>query len=127
VFAPFFGIPASTLTATTRLAKLTGAAVLPFGIQRLPDARGYALVIQPAFENFPGENEVEDAARFNALLESQIRENPEQYLWVHRRFKSRPTGEAKLYPPELRRKKKKRVRMKTGRTGNGTASSRGEK
>jgi len=114
VFAPFFGIPASTLKATTKLVKLTGAAVLPFAIQRLPDARGYALTIQPALENFPGENEVEDATRFNVLLESQIREHPEQYLWIHRRFKSRPTGEAKLYPPEPRRKKKKHARKKTG-------------
>ena len=98
VFAPFFGIPASTLKATTRLAKLTGAAVLPFVIQRLPDAGGYALIIQPALENFPGANEVEDATRFNALIESQVRENPEQYLWIHRRFKCRPDGEEKLYP-----------------------------
>ena len=107
MFAPFFGIPASTLKATTRLAKMTGAAVNPFVIQRLPDARGYALTIQPALENFPGENEVEDATRFNALIEAQARENPEQYLWIHRRFKSRPPGEPKLYPqkPEPRKKK----------------------
>ena len=111
VFAPFFGIPASTLKATTKLAKMTGAAVLPFSIQRLPDARGYALEIQPALENFPGETEVEDATRFNALLEAQIRDHPEQYLWIHRRFKRRPTGEAKLYPPgPRRRRRKKRTR-----------------
>ncbi len=127
VFAPFFGIPASTLSATTRLVKLTGAAVLPFAIQRLPEARGYALTIYPAFENFPGENAVEDATRFNALIESQVRENPEQYLWTHRRFKVRPSGEPKLYPPEPRRRRKKRARKKTGGTGNGAASSRDEK
>jgi KDO2-lipid IV(A) lauroyltransferase len=111
VFAPFFGIPASTLKATTRLARMTGAAVNPFVIQRLPDARGYALTIQPALENFPGENEVADATRFNALLESQVRKNPEQYLWIHRRFKSRPPGEPKLYPQKPGRRKK------TTRTG----------
>lgn len=106
VFAPFFGIPASTLKATTRLARMTGAAVLPFDIRRLPDARGYALEIRPALENFPGENEVEDATRFNTLLEAQIRDHPEQYLWIHRRFKVLPSGESKLYPPEPRRRKK---------------------
>ena len=115
VYAPFFGIQANTLTATTRLAKLTGAVVLPFAIRRLPDARGYALTIQPALEGFPGEDEVADATRFNALIESQIRENPEQYLWIHRRFKKRPAGEARLYPPKPRRAKRKarRIRSKT--------------
>lgn len=115
VFAPFFGIPASTLTATTRLVKLTGAAVLPFLIQRLPDARGYALTIQPALDNFPGENEVADATRFNALIESQARANPEQYLWIHRRFKCRPKGDPRLYPPKPRRVRKlERARRKAG-------------
>jgi len=118
VFAPFFGIPANTLTATTRLAKITGAAVLPFEIKRLPGARGYALTIQPALENFPGESETADASRFNTLLEAQVRENPEQYLWLHRRFKKRPEGEQKLYPPKPRRakrmerKRKKRAAQK---------------
>jgi KDO2-lipid IV(A) lauroyltransferase len=115
VFAPFFGIPANTLTATTKLAKITGAAVLPFLIERLPDARGYALTIQPALENFPGKNEIEDASRFNALIESRARKNPEQYLWIHRRFKCRPRGEAKLYPPKPRRLRKlARTRKKAG-------------
>jgi len=106
VFAPFFGIPASTLKATTRLVKMTGAAVHPFVIQRQPGARGYALTIQPALENFPGASEVEDATRFNALIEAQAREHPEQYLWIHRRFKTRPTGEPKLYPQKPGRRKK---------------------
>lgn len=103
VFAPLFGIQANTLTATTKLARLTGAAVMPFLVRRLPDARGYALTIQPALENFPGASETEDAARFNALMEAQIRAHPEQYLWLHRRFKTRPEGEARLYPPKPRR------------------------
>ena len=119
VFAPFFGIPANTLTATTRLVKLTGAAVLPFLIQRLPDARGYALEIQPALDKFPGENDVADAARFNALIESQVRANPEQYLWIHRRFKCRPKGDPRLYPPKPRRVRKlERARRKAGSVRN---------
>jgi KDO2-lipid IV(A) lauroyltransferase len=115
VFAPFFGIPTNTLTATTKLAKITGAAVMPFLVERLPDARGYALTIRPALEDFPGENEEADASRFNALIESQVRKHPEQYLWIHRRFKCRPRGEAKLYPPKPRRLRKlERARKKTG-------------
>ncbi len=106
VFAPFFGIPTNTLTATTKLARLTGAAVMPFLIRRLPGARGYALTIQPALQDFPGSDETADATRFNALLEEQIRANPEHYLWIHRRFKTRPPGEPKLYPPKPRRAKR---------------------
>ncbi|MEN8206887.1 MAG: LpxL/LpxP family Kdo(2)-lipid IV(A) lauroyl/palmitoleoyl acyltransferase [Pseudomonadota bacterium] len=106
VFAPFFGVQANTLTATTKLAKMTGAAVLPFEIKRRPDASGYTLTIRPALEDFPGDNETADATRFNALLEAQVRENPEQYLWLHRRFKHRPEGEPKLYPQKPRRVKK---------------------
>lgn len=101
VFAPFFGIQTNTLTATTKLAKLTGASVLPFVIQRLPDAKGYALKIGPPLDT--GESEVDDATRFNALIESQVRANPEHYLWIHRRFKTRPKGEKKLYPKKPRR------------------------
>jgi len=112
VFAPFFGIPANTLTATTRLARITGAAVLPFEIGRLPDASGYTLTIRPPLENFPGENETADATRFNALLEAQVRERPEQYLWLHRRFKKRPEGEQKLYPPKPRRARRMERRQK---------------
>jgi KDO2-lipid IV(A) lauroyltransferase len=113
VFAPFFGIQANTLTATTKLAKATGAAVLPFEIKRLPGARGYVLTIRPALENFPGESETADVTRFNALLETQVRENPEQYLWTHRRFKHRPEGEPRLYPKKPRRvRRMKRNRKK---------------
>jgi KDO2-lipid IV(A) lauroyltransferase len=115
VFAPFFGIPANTLTATTKLAKITGAAVLPFEIKRLPGARGYALTIQPALENFPGESETADAARFNALLAALVRDNPVKYMCIHGLFKKRPEGEPQQYPPKPRRvrrmerKKKKRA------------------
>lgn len=107
IFVPLFGIPANTLNATTKLARLTGAAVMPFVIQRLPDAQGYRLTIEAALEDFPGADETGDAARFNALIESQIRAHPEQYLWIHRRFKSRPEGLAKVYPPKPRREKRR--------------------
>lgn len=110
VFATFFGLQASTLTATARLARLTNAAVLPFIIRRLPDSGGYALTIQPALEDFPGEDDLAYATRFNAMIESQIRANPDQYLWTHRRFKTRPEGEPKRYPPKPSRLKRQRRR-----------------
>jgi KDO2-lipid IV(A) lauroyltransferase len=82
-----FGIPAATNTATSRLARLTGAAVLPYFPERLPDARGYRVSILPALEDFPGDSPVADAERFNGLIETHVRRVPEQYLWIHRRFK----------------------------------------
>jgi KDO2-lipid IV(A) lauroyltransferase len=112
VFAPFFGIPANTLTATSKLVKLTGTAVLPFHIRRLPGSKGYALTIEPPLQNFPSESETEDAARFNAIIESQVREHPEQYLWMHRRFKTRPEEGEKRYPPKPRRVRKKNRRLR---------------
>jgi KDO2-lipid IV(A) lauroyltransferase len=115
VFAPFFGIPANTLTATTKLVKLTGAVVLPFHVRRLPDSQGYALTIAPPLENVPGASEIEDATRFNAIIETQIREHPEQYLWMHRRFKTRPEEGEKLYPPKPRRVRKKQRRLQKKR------------
>jgi KDO2-lipid IV(A) lauroyltransferase len=83
----FFGIPAATTTATSRLARISGAAVLTYFPERLPGKAGYRVVIGPALEDFPGADPIRDVERFNALLEAQIRRVPEQYLWVHRRFK----------------------------------------
>jgi KDO2-lipid IV(A) lauroyltransferase len=83
----FFGIPAATTTATSRLARISGAAVLTYFPERLPGNAGYRVVIGPALEDFPGADATSDAERFNRLLEAQIRRVPEQYLWVHRRFK----------------------------------------
>jgi Kdo2-lipid IVA lauroyltransferase/acyltransferase len=97
VFAPFFGIQASTLTTTSRLAKLSGAAVVPFFQMRLPGDQGYMLALCKALENFPGEDAASDAARINQLIEDVIKEMPEQYLWVHRRFKTRPPGDPSPY------------------------------
>jgi KDO2-lipid IV(A) lauroyltransferase len=84
---PFFGVPAPTNTATSTFARMSGAAVVPFYPERLPGAEGYRLVILPALEDFPSDDPVADAQRTNLLLEQQIRRIPEQYLWVHRRFK----------------------------------------
>ncbi|MEJ2514945.1 MAG: LpxL/LpxP family Kdo(2)-lipid IV(A) lauroyl/palmitoleoyl acyltransferase [Gammaproteobacteria bacterium] len=84
---PFFGVPAPTNTATTAFARLSGAPVVPFFPVRLPGNGGYRLDILPPLEDFPGDDPAEDAARINRLLEERVRLCPEQYLWVHRRFK----------------------------------------
>lgn len=97
IFVPFFGVPAATLTATSRLARASGAAVVPFFQTRLPGARGYALTLLPALEDFPGDDIEQDTRRIVALIEARIREHPAQYLWAHRRFKTRPPGEPSVY------------------------------
>jgi KDO2-lipid IV(A) lauroyltransferase len=84
---PLFGIPAATNTLTSRLARITGAAVLPYFLQRLPGSQGYLATIHPPLEDFPSECPVSDTARFNRMIEAQVRIAPEQYLWIHRRFK----------------------------------------
>ncbi len=98
VFAPFFGVQASTNIATSRLSKISKAPVLPFFQERLEDGSGYRLIIKAPLENFPSDSQEEDATRINALFEEEIRRRPAEYLWVHRRFKTRPPGEAKIYP-----------------------------
>ncbi len=97
VFVPFFGIPASTITATHHLARLSGAAVIAFSHRRLPGRQGYALRLSPALAAFPSHDEVADTARINTLIEAAAREAPAQYLWLHKRFKTRPPGEPSLY------------------------------
>jgi KDO2-lipid IV(A) lauroyltransferase len=87
VMVPFFGIPAATNVATSRLARLTGASVLLLSHERLPDAKGYRLRISPPLENFPGDSPIADAERINHWIEAEIRRIPEQYWWIHRRFK----------------------------------------
>lgn len=84
---PFFSIPAATNTATSRLARMTGAAVLPYFPERLAGSQGYRMVIHPMLENFPTEDPAADAQHFNELIEAQVRRVPPQYLWIHRRFK----------------------------------------
>lgn len=97
IFVPLFGIPAATVTATTKFARLGKALVVPFTQTRLADGSGYRLVIHPPLEDFPGESEEADCLRINRLVEQAIRQQPEQYLWAHRRFKTRPEGEPSLY------------------------------
>jgi KDO2-lipid IV(A) lauroyltransferase len=96
VFVPFFGRPAWTLTSTHQLARLTGAAVLPFCHVRRADGT-YALEIGPALEDFPTRDATADTARVMAVLEAAIRRAPEQYLWIHQRFKTLPDGVAGPY------------------------------
>ncbi len=96
-FVSFFNIPASTITSTSRLAKISGAPVVPFFTHRLPENAGYLLRLLPMLENFPSDDVQQDTQRLSTLLEAEIRRSPEQYLWVHRRFKTRPPGEAGVY------------------------------
>lgn len=97
LFVPFFGIPAATITATSTLAKMAHSPVVPFYQTRLPGARGYRLTLLPALADFPGADVTQDTRRINAQLEAMIRSQPEQYLWAHRRFKTRPPGMAPVY------------------------------
>jgi KDO2-lipid IV(A) lauroyltransferase len=95
-FVPFFGVPAATLTATPDLAARGNAVVLPFWFHRTPDGR-YRLRVEPQWDGWPSGDPTADAARYMAELEQVVRRNPEQYLWVHRRFKTRPPGEKGVY------------------------------
>ena len=102
LFVPLFGIPAATVTATTKFARLGKARVIPFTQRRLDDGSGYRLVVHPPLEGFPGESEEADCLRINQWVEGVLRECPEQYLWAHRRFKSRPEGAPRLYDKKKR-------------------------
>ena len=97
VFVPFFGVPAATLSALPRLAKLTDAQIVPIITRQLPRGQGYTVHFHPPWDNYPSDDLEADVARMNAFIEDRIREIPEQYLWLHRRFKTRPAGEASLY------------------------------
>ena len=87
VMADFFGVPAPTQPATSRLIKMSGATAIPFEYRRLPGNAGYLLEFHPAIKNYPSDNEIADAEHINALFEDIIRHAPEQYFWLHRRFK----------------------------------------
>lgn len=84
---PFFGIDAASNPATSRIAALTGAAVMPYFVERLPGSVGYRVRIGAPLEHFPSDDVHADTRRFHALLETEVRRNPAQYLWLHKRFK----------------------------------------
>jgi KDO2-lipid IV(A) lauroyltransferase len=96
-FVPFFGVPTCTLTAVGRLAKVGRAQVVPFIGEVLPDYKGYRLKVFKPWDNYPTGDDEADAQRMNAFLEEQIPHMPEQYYWVHKRFKTRPPGEPSFY------------------------------
>lgn len=95
LFVSFFGVPTATISGLSRMANMTGARVVPCFTRMVPG--GYQLEIHPAWEHFPGENIEADTRRQNAFIESQILTMPEQYFWLHKRFKTRPPGAAKIY------------------------------
>jgi len=97
VFVPFFGVDAATITGVSRLAKLTGAAVVPVIATQRPRGAGYDVRFYPALADFPSGDDVADARHVNAFIEDRVRENTAQYLWTHKRFKTRPPGQPGLY------------------------------
>jgi KDO2-lipid IV(A) lauroyltransferase len=97
IFAPFFGIPASTLQAPSRLAHSLGMVVQPVVVVMLPGAQGWRVEMQPPLQGWPSDDAQADTERMNAYIEQQVRRFPAQYLWVHRRFKTRPPGEPPVY------------------------------
>ncbi|EQB98738.1 LpxL/LpxP family Kdo(2)-lipid IV(A) lauroyl/palmitoleoyl acyltransferasee [Photorhabdus temperata] len=98
VFAPLFAVEhAATTTGTSILARLADPAMIPFTPRRLPGGKGYELIIQPAVDGFPKDDEVKAAAFMNKVVEQEILQAPDQYMWLHRRFKTRPNGQPSLY------------------------------
>ena len=114
IFARFFAERAATTTATAWLARRSGALVVPIAYYRQADDSGWEVVLGPALEDFPSGDDPADAERLNRLLEAQIEHCVEQYLWVHRRFKTRPSGEPSVYDAALLRRSGKRAES-TGR------------
>ncbi|WP_372881241.1 LpxL/LpxP family Kdo(2)-lipid IV(A) lauroyl/palmitoleoyl acyltransferase [Psychromonas sp.] len=98
VFAPFFAVQqANTISGTSTLARLSNACVIPAFLKRLPGLQGYELIFYPKIENFPTKDLQVDAQKTNQQIEKMVLESDEQYMWLHRRFKTRPQGEASLY------------------------------
>jgi KDO2-lipid IV(A) lauroyltransferase len=95
IFSPFFGVQTATITALPRLARLTGAAVVPVVTRQ--EGRGYVVRFYPRWENYPTDDIEADVRRMNAFIEDRVREMPEQYFWAHKRFKTRPPGEPSPY------------------------------
>ena len=97
VFSPFFGVEAATITGVSRLSKLTGAVVVPVIATQRPKGAGYDVRFYPAWEAFPSNDDAADARRVNAFIEDRVIEAIPQYLWTHKRFKTRPPNEPSLY------------------------------
>lgn len=97
LFVPFFGVAAATTPGLSRIAAATGARVLPFVTRMLPGGAGYVATIEPPWQDFPTDDVEADTRRMNAYIEHKVLEMPEQYYWVHRRFKTRPEGEPGFY------------------------------
>ena len=97
IFVPFFGVPAATLSALPRLAKLGGAVVMPCITRMLPGGQGYVVELGEPWSDFPSADVDADVRRMNACIEDHVRTMRAQYYWVHRRFKTRPPGEPKIY------------------------------
>jgi KDO2-lipid IV(A) lauroyltransferase len=96
-FVPFFGVPAATLLAPSRMARMLDMAVQPVVTEVLPGGQGYRVRFLEPWTDFPTDDALADTARMNRWIESEVRRMPAQYLWVHKRFKTRPTGEPSLY------------------------------
>ena len=99
-FVPFFGIEAATLLAPSRMARSLKMLVQPVVAEALPGGQGYRVRFLPAWTDWPSDDAQADARRMNAWIESEVRRNPAQYLWVHKRFKTRPPGQPSLYRGE---------------------------
>ena len=97
IFVPFFGIQTATISGLSRLGKAAGAAIVPCVTRMLPGSQGYRVEIGDPWPDFPTDDVVADTTRMNAWIEAEIRTMPEQYFWLHRRFKTRPRGEARPY------------------------------
>ena len=95
VFAPFFGIQTATASATARLAKNNNTRVIPYSFIRT--SNGYLMSFEKPISNYPSNDPIHDATVINQILEKQINHSPEQYLWIHRRFKTRPNDEKNFY------------------------------
>ena len=95
VFVPFFGVPTATITGVSRLAKLSRARVVPCIARMTKD--GYDITLMPPWNDYPGESLEADTRRMNAFIEAEVVKMPEQYLWSHKRFKTRPPGEKGVY------------------------------
>lgn len=95
IFVPFFGVQAATIPALSRMTRLTGARVVPVICHQVSD--GYEIEVMPPWDNFPGESVEADTEFMNQFIESQVLRMPEQYFWLHKRFKTRPPGEQRFY------------------------------